>query len=1604
MDPASKTSKILRTKKANRGSKSDSTLEKTSKTSCESTLGRLAQIDLAKFCPKKIFFIFFVVEENDVTANLLKELTEANKIFEELSSLKLISRDEIFHLLDDQGLFPNTLKSLLDNVVENVELSEQNISTSLEVQLLKLKLIQVMYEQYVNEVKRNEKERNLENTLNILSKECKKKQKKEDSPTKLETDDKNKNVPKEDSKKKVKNDKTKENATDEELDYTSIPLQNDGISYEENIFDHIGFYCLTGFYNPSLITELIDLVKVPVFGIVKFSSNHELPAETLQFFWNQIKQMFYYNTSLYKLLESTILMEFKSANKDNIIQTLEKFVFTLRKVVNVLLNYHNYLRNLQINKSKNEYVPTPLPCMYQYEKSMRHIPPECVNAVLILDSVLNEVMNNLEPSCLTTTPSQSLLTKISSKSIRCSDPMYDLNAFSIERRSQGSISTVAKPVNDFLVNAEDVLTKILKSYKNIGPKIADIIENLLKLLPVLQGLNDYGPQVDVLHLHDLNPAHSDNFYQKDESLNNFLYTFLFNKFSHQIKLPNRYPEYQLMQNITAFDINKFFKSCQIETQNEPIDSEDNLYDVSVVHFRWKNKLGRKQLLQEIYKANDAYMYVDRKYSPETDNFLVVFSDKLDEFGTNTKYFNITIRTPICLRDFCRYILIDDASWLKNNLIKIDETTYKPVIDEACLGAQKIKTHLKIFHEYAFLLDENIAEDIDQHIIQVEGEEISLPTTLPDVKSPNFVDIIKDLQNIPSKNSIREECEQSNNSEKLLAYDLGSNIFRLSGKIIRFSSHDCASLTIDNTGFLQLPVKCKFNVSSDDNVLTVFSNESLALSSEPYITSLRLNDDTRLSFIIKKVIPANLLEKHESTTKSSTKEQIEEADIFITTAQSQDDSLNRTNEPEVHDDEIKLPEDPDNKLPLVYCVDEDYIENLLEGKNLDEISTNENYEELIEALVNATEESDEVYKVSQKSNYLKRRNKVLKVPIETAFKNILSFNKIINSELKPYKMYTKRFETPYKTEDKLDRPVDFRVCLPNGLYIRSHSCAVGKQVLMIKQEYSDKKPDIAEVQHEEFRLFSNQGLILIKKINGSITIYKANGDILDFKKTTDASTEVDSTRKCHCSTIDDYRNKLIRLLKDQENCDFTTSRRAHIKSKHNHIYDKKILKLLEEFDVPYIKKSLIKFDGSRIKIQGDKISQKQLYYMTSQQDFFTGEILFERDDDFHSIFEKSGSQKCIFPDGTIISSFITDQLIDDYVFVELSYHYEHPYYATVNFNFDTTFEIHLSNKTILKENSNKDGFFVTMPKCVSVSVTNEEIVFEKGCNNCQGKFKARFDMENFTNRSWKPENKFLLVADSYDKQLSSDYLGNCTRNSSYLNGSINLYKCNHFIKTNYKQCFVINKDLSGIRLHTNDHVRCVMNDLTNTPNAFLETYSNLSSETTVTDCRIKYYRSFADRFYNTIEDLSKYLKRFAGPMYVHYTEFRVFERIYQSADEISSHLANVQEIFFNNALDNMGDTSIASNISKLISVMEVYNRTHQQEVAKDKIVKESRRRRHSREESERKLHLPECACNQEKLTVQEKMIKLKNSCAMYRQIIRNKQIPSYFKSAFCEILK
>ncbi|KAF7282246.1 hypothetical protein GWI33_003044 [Rhynchophorus ferrugineus] len=1523
--------------------------------SLSSLVLQLLQVDLARYCPRKLFYIIYVLENNEESADIVTNIAMTSKNFEQISSLTFITQKDVYRLLEVETnlLFPNQLKPLLLSLIENFKNQPESVHQPLtNAQLIKLKLIQQMYEQYVTEVQRNRKEKDLEDLLGSLSKECKKKQKK-DSP------DKNRNSPNTDEAKKKSKKETKD--PQEETSYVNIPLEQNDVKFDENIFDEVWFYCITGFQDIDILSKLIQDLGVPISAIVKVrNSEDNTPLNNV--FYENVEKEFFGNTMSKKFWEDTVLMEFSTESKDET-EVLQEFLYTIRRLVDLKLTHLFYLRNLSIHQIRNKYHCTPVDCMKQYNKFLKRLPVECIDSFMILDGLMQEVLQSINSfNTSEAVPSVEMISPNKSRHrIRCTDPLQGTDLF---LKNDSQFKSVKNDADIGMIHDDNMLLKILKHYKYIGPVVFDKTLSILKNnFLFYEAFQLETNTEDVPHTHERNPASVTQIDDDPELLDHFMYLCLFNLLSDQPETPTVATKYDLNRNLINYSSNWLWNMnrTKVKENDEQLNIETGfLFNTPVTNYLYKEKLNQDLMLQELFKQSEKYLYSDSKFSPETDDILIIYSDKLDEYGIGFKIFDNSVRTPVCIRDFSRYVTVVEK-WVMNHAKQTQDNgalMNKFDLKELCPGVFKVKNELKIYEEYFPLLQNvditegsnNILENIDD---TSKTEEIH----------QEFEETINNLQNYPNSKDLIKECMENTNGDELKAYDLGSNMCMITGHKTVFCSLDEVKVEVENTRLLQLPEHCTVRIFSDDNVVTVHSSKALTV--EPYLIKVLLKNGTRISFILTQ------------NTQSENTISKENLHHIVKDVESQPKESAKNDDKSTSESSTEQ---------VVHCIEANQLQDFFpDYQTLNDLPVTGGADDLYDS-IDLNEPDAVFYKVNQQTKYLTRLNKNLRVPIERVLEKIVSEHETSLPKSLAFDEYTKRYQAN-SNENSIKHnivPLDFRICLPNGLFIR---CDPDRDHILIKQEYACDKPKITMVEHEEFRLFTNQGMVLIKRVDGSITLLRSNGDIMDFEKPDGGELEeVKPNDICKCANIDDYKYKLSKLLKDSENCDVNTSRRAHIVTKKNHIVDEKMLSLLKKFDVPFLKKTILKFNGRRIKIQGKDISEKQMYHLTSQRNFSTSELIFERNDNFRSV-SKNGSQIFNFPDGTsiVVTIDIADELVDDFVYIIMRFEYKHPYYVNVNFDFDKTVSIHLHDGVSLRRNPKTDEFRVDINAACSLLLNTEEMTFEKQCFKCLQKCSCRLNVKPFREGRWSPEETLLWVQDSYEKEFYADFVGNCSRNSKYIKGKLNKMQCDHYSLNEFKAMFVVNRNLGGTRFLTKQTVEKYINETKQCENGNVTSYSMIGTDPNITriECRKGYTTKFSDRFFNKSFGDNKNMDDT-----IIYTTFRLFHEMFPYPDDLKKHISLLRMAFFASNFQLMPNDKILQSITKLGQYIEWSDMENV----------EARKVR-TKEDLE-KVNLGKCTCLQTKLTTRDKIERWKNECIKYREAIKEKCVPNYFLSEFC----
>lgn len=255
----------------------------------------------------------------------------------------------------------------------------------------------------------------------------------------------------------------------------------------------------------------------------------------------------------------------------------------------------------------------------------------------------------------------------------------------------------------------------------------------------------------------------------------------------------------------------------------------------------------------------------------------------------------------------------------------------------------------------------------------------------------------------------------------------------------------------------------------------------------------------------------------------------------------------------------------------------------------------------------------------------------------------------------------------------------------------------------------------------------------------------------------------------------------------------------------YIINQEFIKILESTKLPYLKTSLLNFDGTKIVLEGNKISQKKLFYTISENDFCEEEIYYERKDGFKCILHRTATKTVQYPDGTRITTnvLVATELVDGYVYISLFYKYEHPHYATVSYSDGDLLQVILDNLVIEKSKDNLCTLRIDPEaKC---TIDTECVTFEKTCKKCCLPFKCTFDISPFHNNFFEFAKQFVHAEDSYLKHFFVDYSGICRVNRNYIVGPVNASDCNHVESNAYKKLYAIKKTMSGEEFFTDNMV-------------------------------------------------------------------------------------------------------------------------------------------------------------------------------------------------------
>lgn len=990
----------------------------------------IAAISLDKYCSKPLHQTIFISELSEKDVNFLKQLVKEGKSLEHVSQVHFITYQDVIELiqrLDKENKGVNLPKLIKESVCEFVAktikyLNEDNpIPLKYLAPFIKLKILESMYQNYSDEVIKMKKRKQVNEELAALLKDCaetaedekvgKKKKKKGKESKKKDKSAKSKKDKKTKSKNKSLTTVTTvtKRETQKELiidDYSEIIIEDNEIVYDFNVDNQVMFYALWGFTDAYIIEELIK-INVPITAImeillekspVDLKRTHFL--ETVHMLFGSIQRPY---------LENTMLMKFEACETDPIREVLENLVDLIKEINYIKRQHLNYIRNLRIHYFGDAPVCLPAKCLIKYNTILNRFPIDCVNVPLILNSLIEEII------------------------WRENGQIYsdsDLSSSDVSERSE----KVLHEIKNHQVHEKNRLKMVMKNYPLVGRDVYDITLKYLYYLPPLQKIKDV---CDDLKRTVTREAPTDEFDPNKamiEQCSDFFHLALINRMTRKSFVPKSHEQYDFNKHFVGYDEAQAYTNELPKNFVEEECENLNRINYAFENYHLKEDLSVSVFLQMIFEAMLQFSEFEIVHCRETDKYLVRFHDNIDDFGLQVKIFSQHLPTPICLRDFCKYVATEEMDWLKEHKLPSHSDLLLHFDEGECEGLRDLHRS-GLYESYTSLL----------------GNQYN---PVEDLRKQTFSNIVMELVQYPESRNLIQFCEKTGT---IYAFYLEPRRLQLMGGTKIFHSYDGVKVIVDNSRFMDEIAFCSINITASQTSLYFHSND-------PAIFHFILSDETIILFhkdentrVVKKKVISRKIYRSDTELAQTT------SDLSL---------VDIDNKRVIGVSRTKLAEflsNFNNKFG-------DSVNQIFEIKD-------HNPFELLEFMGRALEIDSPIFKFSSSRplRHVKRRSSKVEFPFTGILKRVLFKPR---RRRRKYRGYSIQPTAEIIHDDRYN----ISITLPNGLVIatlpRTGSLIEIKQMYKFSQE------------KEKSRTFCRSGVVIIKNSDGTTKMLRSNGDIIE----------------------------------------------------------------------------------------------------------------------------------------------------------------------------------------------------------------------------------------------------------------------------------------------------------------------------------------------------------------------------------------------------------------------------------------------------------------------------------------------------------------------------
>lgn len=301
-----------------------------------------------------------------------------------------------------------------------------------------------------------------------------------------------------------------------------------------------------------------------------------------------------------------------------------------------------------------------------------------------------------------------------------------------------------------------------------------------------------------------------------------------------------------------------------------------LYPGSLSEYCYKEHLPGPVLLQELLKAGLAYEHIEQLYTPLTDTLLLIFHDDLNDFGCTCSFKKGCLRTPVCIRDFCEYILPAEKEWIEDQEF-LYQSEYRKEVEELKRKKEELRKALYsefIPDEFYFILPDSIKAQLlakDEPAVKEVDKKKGGKSDKKDKKEKkkasesdkkekkkdatsskkseaqlDIEDVLRKMPEVPEKRRLSLRCAEGNEPHTFFAYDLGSSQVQVNVWTTVFHSHDNLKVTVERTCWLGSTAALTIKLTSNDNSF-IFHYRPDLVTTEPFMFHSILSDGACLAF-------------------------------------------------------------------------------------------------------------------------------------------------------------------------------------------------------------------------------------------------------------------------------------------------------------------------------------------------------------------------------------------------------------------------------------------------------------------------------------------------------------------------------------------------------------------------------------------------------------------------------------------------------------------------------------------------------------------------------------------------------------------------------------